>query len=59
MNEKFLFYPGKMTTKTANIENVHFETKLEDTQIDRMNTMNLDASLSMSFLGGMISVSTF
>ena len=57
LSEQFFFYPGKMTTKTANIENVHFDTKLEDTQMERMNNMELDASLKMSLWAGMLSVS--
>ena len=47
-----------MTTKTANVENVVFESKLEETQVDRMNSMDIDASLAMSFMGGLIEVST-
>ena len=58
MTDKFLWYPDQMTTKKADIENVVFESKLEETQVDRMNSMEIDASLAMSFLGGLIEVST-
>ena len=45
-----------MSIVESNITNVFFETKIEESQLDRMNNIDIDASMKLSFMGGLVSV---
>ena len=45
-----------MTILETGITNVFFETKIEDSQMDRMNVMDIDANMKLSFMAGMVEV---
>ena len=48
-----------MTILEKGITNVFFETKIEESQMDRMNVMDIDAKMKLSFMGGMVEVYIF
>ena len=50
------FFWSNIVTRQNNMTNVFYETKTEETQMDRLNNVGLDASLKLSFLSGLISV---
>ena len=54
--DHFLWKEDQMKIKEANVTNVFFETKIEESQLDRMNMIDIDASLKLSFMGGLIQV---
>ena len=55
LHDRYLWQHPIQTAK-ANVTNIFFETKLEESQLDRLNGIDIDASLSLSFMGGLISV---
>ena len=57
--DQFLWKRSEMTILETGITNVFFETKIEESQMDRMNMMDIDASMKLSFMGGMVEVYTF
>ena len=57
--DQFLWKRSDMTILETGITNVFFETKIEESQMDRMNMMDIDASMKLSFMGGMVEVYTF
>ena len=50
------FFWSNIVTRQNDMINVFYETKAEETQMDRLNNVGLDASLKLSFLSGLISV---
>ena len=56
--DQFLWKRSDMTILETGITNVFFETKIEESQMDRMNMMDIDASMKLSFMGGMVEVYT-
>ena len=54
--DQFLWKRDEMSIVESNVTNVFFETKIEESQLDRMNNMDIDASMKLSFMGGLISV---
>ena len=57
--DQFLWKRSDMTILETGITNVFFETKIEESQMDRMNMMDIDASMKLSFMGGMVEVYIF
>ena len=57
--DQFLWKRSEMTILETGITNVFFETKIEESQMDRMNMMDIDASMKLSFMGGMVEVYIF
>ena len=45
-----------MSILETGITNVFFETKIEESQMDRMNMMDIDAKMKLSFMSGMVEV---
>ena len=54
--DQFLWKRNEMTILETGITNVFFETKIEDSQMDRMNVMDIDANMKLSFMAGMVEV---
>ena len=54
--DQFLWKRDEMVTVESNVTNVFFETKIEETQLDRMNVIDIDAELKLSFMGGLVKV---
>ena len=54
--DQFLWKRNEMSIVESNITNVFFETKIEESQLDRMNNIDIDASMKLSFMGGLVSV---
>ena len=54
--DQFLWKRDEMVTVESNVTNVFFETKIEETQLDRMNAVDIDAELKLSFMGGLVKV---
>ena len=54
--DQFLWKRDEMSIVESNVTNVFFETKIEESQLDRMNNMDIDASMKLSFMGGLVSV---
>ena len=57
--DQFLWKRSDMTILEKGITNVFFETKIEESQMDRMNVMDIDAKMKLSFMGGMVEVYIF
>ena len=57
--DQFLWKRSDMTILEKGITNVFFETKIEESQMDRMNVMDIDAKMKLSFMGGMVEVFIF
>ena len=54
--DQFLWKRSEMTILETGITNVFFETKIEESQMDRMNMMDIDAKMKLSFMSGMVEV---
>ena len=54
--DQFLWKRSQMSILETGITNVFFETKIEESQMDRMNMMDIDAKMKLSFMSGMVEV---
>ena len=57
LHDRYLWIPYKIKLRGSNITNTFFDATLEENINDRMEKLDLEANLKMSFMFGLVKVS--